>query len=61
MSPTSSRNSVPPSRLLEQPGAVPVGAGERALDVAEQLRLEQRLGDRRAVLGDERLCACAGR
>jgi hypothetical protein len=33
-------------------------AGERALLVAEQLALEQRLGDRRAVDRDERLVAC---
>ena len=47
-------------RLLEQP--LPLGgrAGECALGVAEQLTLEQRLGDRRAVHRDERLAPRAG-
>ena len=53
-SPISSRNSVPPSRDLERPACVAIGAGERAALVAEQLALEQRLGQRRAVDGDER-------
>jgi hypothetical protein len=54
MSPISSRKSV---RLLEEPLLLAVGAGERPLLVAEELRFEQRLGDRGAVLGDERLLA----
>ncbi len=54
MSPISSRNSVPPSRLLEGAGAVRGGAREGAADVAEQLAFEQVGGDRRAVDGDER-------
>ena len=44
ISPISSRKSVPPSRLLEQPALVRDGAGERAAHVAEQLGLEQALG-----------------
>ena len=39
--------------LLEQPRAVPSGAGERPFHVAEQLRLEQCVGDRSAVHRDE--------
>ena len=46
---------MPPSAAANRPGLVGVRAGERALDVAEQLGLEQRLGDRAAVDGDERL------
>ena len=38
----------------KRPGLRVAGAGERALLVAEQLRLEQRLGNRRAVDGHER-------
>ena len=38
---------------LELPLLVAIGAGETALDVAEQLRLEQRLGQPGAVDGDE--------
>ena len=38
-----------PVRLLEQPRLVRGGAGERALDVAEQLGLDEVLGQRRAV------------
>ena len=52
--PISSRKSVPPVGVLDEPGARAGGAGERALDVAEELGLEQRLGQRRAVEGDER-------
>ena len=52
--PISSRKIVPPSASANLPFLVVVGAGERAADVAEQLRLEQRLGDRRAVDLDER-------
>ena len=40
---------------LEQPLVVGGRASERTLDVAEQLRLEQLLGDRAAVDRDERL------
>src|SRR5439155_22887477 len=53
--------------LVEEQGAAvgeleaallpPRRAGERALLVAEQLRLEQRLGQRRTVLRDERPAA----
>ena len=43
----------PPGGRLEQAGLGLVGAGERALLVAEQLALEQALGERRAVDGDE--------
>ena len=38
---------------LELAGLVAIGAGEAALDVAEQLRLEQRFGQAGAVDGDE--------
>ena len=38
---------------LEAPGLLAVGAGEGAALVAEQLALEQRLGQRRAVERDE--------
>ena len=40
--------------LLEAPGAPPIGAGEGALLVAEELALEERLGERGAVERDER-------
>ena len=46
-------------RRLEHAGLRFDGAGERAAHVAEQLALEQRVDDRRAVDRDERL-ACAG-
>src|SRR6185295_12438880 len=39
---------------LEEPDLGAAGVGERAPLVAEQLALEQRLGDRRAVEVDER-------
>jgi hypothetical protein len=54
ISPISSRNSVPPLASHEQarPGAA--GVGEGALDVAEQLALEQRLRQGRAVDRHER-------
>ncbi len=54
-SPISSRNSVPPSRQLEASLLPVLRAGERALFVAEQLRLDQRIGQRRAADLDERL------
>ena len=44
-------------RLLEHAGAIAVRAGETAADVAKELGLEQRLGQRRAVDGDERRTA----
>src|SRR3989449_10968598 len=50
-----------PVRLFEQPGLVSGRARERAADVAAQLRLEQRLGDRRAVDGDKRLAGARAR
>ena len=46
--------------LLELADALPVGAGERALLVAEQFALEQRLGDRGAVDRQERLVGAVG-
>ena len=49
MSPISSRNSVPPSAGLELAPPAAGGAGERAALVAEQLGLDQLLGDGRAV------------
>jgi hypothetical protein len=51
--------------LLEATAACRLRAGEGAALVAEQLRLEQVLRDRRGVDGDERTagagCACAAR
>ena len=57
MSPISSRKIVPAVGDLEL--AAPVGdrARERAPDVAEQLALDQLLGNRRAVDFDERPAA----
>ena len=49
MSPTSSRKIVPAIGLLELADLLLGGAGERALLVPEQLRLDQLLGNRRAV------------
>src|SRR5436190_170647 len=43
------------ARLLELADPLPVGPGERPLLVPEQLALQQRLGDGRAVDGEERL------
>src|SRR5207245_721362 len=40
-------------RLLQESLAHAVGAGERALDVTEELALEQRLGERRRADRDE--------
>ena len=54
-SPISSRNSVPPSASSKRPFFERVRAGERALLVAEELRLDQILRQRRAVHLDERL------
>ena len=54
ISPISSRKIVPSSASLELARLVAIGAGEAALDVAEQLRLEQRFGQAGAVDGDER-------
>ena len=45
---------------LELAGLVAVGAREAALDVPEQLRLEERFRDAGAVDRHERLCAAAG-
>ena len=44
-------------RDLEVAGLFPVGAGERALLVTEQLGLDQRVRNRRAIDRDERLRA----
>jgi hypothetical protein len=38
----------------EQPGSIPLSAGEGALGVAEELSLDEGLGERRAVDGDKR-------
>ena len=46
-----------PVRGLQLARLVAVGAGEAALDVAEQLRLEQRLGQAGAVHRHERVTA----
>ena len=53
-SPTSSRKSVPPSACSNFPMWRGVGAGERALLVAEELALHELLRDRRRVDDDER-------
>ena len=53
-SPTSSRNSVPRWASSKRPSLRCASAGERALLVAEELGLEQRLGQGGAVDGDER-------
>ena len=42
--------------LGEEPTSLALGAGERALLVSEQLRLEQGVGDRRAIDRHERPC-----
>ena len=55
MSPISSSSSVPPSASSKRPFLRCVGAGERALFVAEELRLDQRFGQRAATDLDERL------
>ena len=54
VSPISSRNTVPPVACSNIPFVSATGAGERAAHVAEELRLEQRLGDRAAVDRHER-------
>ena len=54
ISPISSRNSVPPLACWKRPSRRADRAGERAALVAEQLALEQRLGERRAVQLHER-------
>ena len=53
ISPISSRKSVPPSACLKRPSRLPGRSGEGALLVAEELTLEERLGERRAVELDE--------
>ena len=47
--------------VFELAGLVAVGAGEAALDVAEQLGFEQRLGDAGAVDGHKRLASAGAR
>ena len=51
--PTSSRKSVPLCACSNRPWRAPDRAGERAAHVAEELGLEQRLGNRAAVDRDE--------
>ncbi len=53
ISPISSRKIVPFSATSMSPFLLRIGAGERAAHVAEELRVEQRLGERAAVDGDE--------
>ena len=60
MSPISSRKIVPLVGLLELADLLLGGAGERALLVAEQLRLDQLVGNRRAVHLHEPLAGAAG-
>ncbi len=50
---TSSRNKLPPWASSNEPGARAYGAGEGAAGVAEQLSLDEVVGERRAVHGDE--------
>ena len=57
MSPISSRKIVPPWASAKRPSRVADRARERAAHVAEQLGLEQLLGDRAAVHRDERRSA----
>ena len=52
--PISSRKIEPPSASANLPRLVIDAPGERAAQVTEQLRFEQRLGNRRAVHLDER-------
>jgi hypothetical protein len=59
-SPISSRKSVPPGGLREAAFSAGEGSRERAALVAEQLRLEDALGDRGAVDGDEGALAARG-
>ena len=59
-SPISSRNSVPWCASSTLPDLAAGGAGEGALLVAEQLVLQQGLGDRRAVDGDEGALGAGG-
>ena len=47
--------------LLERAEPVPVGTGETAADMAEELGFEQRFGQRGAVDGDERRTAAGAR
>ena len=54
ISPTSSRKTVPFGAISSEPGLVAVRAGEAAAHVAEELRLEQRVGQAGAVERDER-------
>ena len=60
-SPISSRNSVPPSASSKSPRAIGVGVGEGALLVAEELALQQVLGDGAAVDRDERAALARAR
>ena len=53
MSPISSRKIVPPRARLKSPSWDVTRAGERAAHVAEELALEQVLGNRSAVDGQE--------
>ena len=54
MTPISSSRIVPPSASAKRPFLLRHGARERAAHVAEQLRFDQRLGQRRAVDAHER-------
>ena len=60
-SPTSSSSTVPPSASRKMPEPRRDRAGERAALVAEELRLDERLGDRAAVDDEERLVAPVAR
>ena len=55
MSPTSSRNNVPPSAFCSFPGFVLARAREATFAMPEQLAFDQLFRNRRAVHFDERL------
>ena len=61
MSPISSRKSVPPLASSKRPGFGVHRAGEGALLVAEQLALEQRLGQRARATPRRTACCRAAR
>ena len=59
ISPISSRKSVPPLASSKRPGLLATAPGERAALVAEELALDELLGDRGAVDLDEGLVLAA--
>ena len=59
-SPISSRNTRAPSGRFEQTLLAMLRAGERAFDVAEQLRFDQRGHQRRSNPPEQTACSCRG-